>query len=121
MIEYTLDKKTSILQVRPIGPLTQEDFADLAEEVDPFIVKSGSLAGLILEFKKFPGWENLGSAIRHFRFVSDHHKKVRKIAVVTDSPIGTVAEHISSHFVSAQIRHFDSDQMALAKQWIADG
>ena len=49
MIEYNFDKNTSILQVRPLGPLTQEDFADLTEEVDPYIVKSGSLAGLILE------------------------------------------------------------------------
>jgi len=120
MIEYNFDRKTSILHIRPIGPFAQDDFANLTEEVDPLIVKSGSLSGLILEFKKFPGWEDLGAAIRHFRFVRDHHKKIRKVAIVTDSPIGTMAEHVTSHFVSAQIRHFDSDQMALAEQWIVE-
>ena len=119
MIEFTLDKRKGILLVRPIGPLSEEDFTILAKEVDPFIEEAGNLSGLILEFKSFPGWEDFGAAVNHFRFVRDHHKKVTKVAVVTDSPIAAFAEKITSHFVSAQIRHFDADQMMLAKQWVA--
>lgn len=42
----------------------------------------------------------------HFRFVRDHHKRVKKVAVVTDSALGSVAERLASHFVSAEIKQF---------------
>jgi len=119
MIDFTLDKKRSILHVKPLGPLAKDDFDRLASEVDPYIDETGNLAGLILEVTKFPGWENFGAAIRHFRFVRDHHKKIRKVAVVTDSFIGNIAESVTSHFISAQVRHFNADQLESAKEWIA--
>jgi len=119
MIDYHLDKRDSILYVRPTGPLRQEDFEQLSQAVDPFIEETGSLSGLILEVVRFPGWEDLGAAIRHFRFVRDHHKKIRKVAVVTDSPLGYAAEHITSHFVSAEIKRFPQGQLEAARAWIA--
>lgn len=118
MIEYELDRETAILHVRPTGALAGEDFVRLANEVDPFIDRTGDLAGLILEVSRFPGWENLGAAIRHFRFVHDHHRRIKKVAVVTDSPIGELAEHIAAHFVAAQLRHFAADRLDEARQWI---
>jgi hypothetical protein len=54
----------------------------------------------------------------HFRFVRDHHKLVRRIAVVTDSPMGKAAQHLASHFVAAEIRQFPAGQAEAAKQWI---
>jgi hypothetical protein len=53
--------------------------------------------------------------------VRDHHRRVRKVAVVTDSPIGSVAEHLASHFVSAEIKHFPAGESEAAKQWILGG
>jgi hypothetical protein len=53
----------------------------------------------------------------HFRFVRDHHKKVRKVAVVTDSTLASVAENLASHFVSAEIKRFGSGDLEGAKQW----
>jgi len=119
MIDYTLDRERSVLHVRPAGPLRAQDFDDLAKAVDPFIEETGGLAGLILETAHFPGWENLSAVVRHIRFVRDHHKKVRKVAVVTGSPLGKAAEHIASHFISAEIRHFPADQVEAAKEWVA--
>jgi hypothetical protein len=106
MIEHTLDKAHSILYVRPQSKLEQGDFVQLAKTVDPHIEERGALAGLIIETTAFPGWESLGAMASHFRFVRDHHKHIKKIGVVTDSPLGNVAEHLASHFVAAEIRHF---------------
>ena len=92
MVELTLDKENGIVRVRPTGPLAQGDFNRIAAEIDPYIEQSGGLHGLILEVTKFPGWEDFAAAIRHFRFVRDHHKKVRRVAIVTDSLIGELAE-----------------------------
>ena len=121
MIEHTLDAENSILLVRPKSALAENDFVQLAKAVDPQIEKTGGLAGLIVEISKFPGWENLGAMAAHFRFVRDHHKRVRKVAVVTDSPMGNLAERFASHFVSAEIRHFSSVELEAARQWIIKG
>ena len=59
--------------------------------------------------------------ITHLRFVRDYHKHVKKVAVVTDSHLGDAAEHLASHFVSAQIRHFPAGEVEQARQWIAGG
>jgi hypothetical protein len=118
MIEHSLDKAHSILHVRPQARLEQRDFAQLAATVDPHIEEKGDLAGLIIEIASFPGWESLGAMARHFRFVRDHHKHVKKVAVVTDSPLGNIAEHLASHFVSAEMRHFPAGSLEAARQWI---
>jgi hypothetical protein len=121
MIEYDLDTAHSILHVRPQSALEQDDFVRLASAVDPHIEAAGGLAGLIIEAPTFPGWESFGAMVTHFRFVRDHQKRIKKIAVVTDSALGNVAEHLTSHFVSAEIRHFPAGQIEAARQWIIDG
>ena len=122
MIEHTLDTANSILHIRPKSALGEGDFAELAKTVDQHIEKTGTgLAGLIVEVQAFPGWESLGAMAAHFRFVRDHHRRVRKVAIVTDSAIGNVAEHFASHFVAAEIRHFRAGELEAAKQWIKEG
>lgn len=118
MIEYDLDKEHSILQLQPESSLTQDDFVKLAQVVDPYIELSGGLAGLIIEARAFPGWDSFGAMITHFRFVRDHHKHVARVAVVTDAPMGDIAERLASHFVSAEVRHFPAGQIEAARQWI---
>jgi len=54
----------------------------------------------------------------HLRFVRDHHRQIRRIGVVTDSPLGKVAEQLASHFVSAEIRHFPAGAREAATRWI---
>jgi len=118
MIEHTLDTEHSILYLRPKSALEQDDFVQLAKTVDPYIEKSGDLAGLIIEAPKFPGWDSLGAMAAHIRFVRDHHKRIKKVGLVTDSAMGNVAQSLASHFVSAEIRHFSSSELEAAKQWV---
>ena len=120
MIEHTLDAEHSILYLRPKSALARDDFVQLAKAVDPYIDKTGGLDGLIIEATTFPGWESLGAMAAHFRFVRDHHKRIKKIGLVTDSALGNVAEHLASHFVLAEIRHFSAGELEAAKQWVMD-
>jgi len=121
MIEYDLDSEHSILEVRPKSALDKNDFVELAKAVDPHIEANGDLAGLIISAPSFPGWDSFGATVTHFRFVRDHQKHIKKVAVVTDSHLGDVAEHLASHFVSAEIRHFPAGQIEQARQWIVNG
>lgn len=119
MIDFNLDKSTSILTVHPQSALDKEDFVNLAKAVDPEIAAHGDLAGMIIEAPRFPGWDSFGALVTHLRFLRDHHKHIKKVAVVTDSPVGEAAEHIASHFVAAEIKHFDADEADQARAWIA--
>lgn len=118
MIEYTLDEVHSILYVRPKAALERSDFEQLAQLVDPHIEATGSLAGLVIDAPQLPGWENLGALSAHIRFVREHHKHIGKVALVTDSSLGNVAQQLASHFVSAEIRHFPAGQVDAARDWI---
>ena len=119
MIDHSFDATQSILHLRPKAALTKEDFAQLTQTVDPQIEKTGSLAGIIIEIAAFPGWDSLGAMAAHLRFIRDHHKRVKKIAVVTNAALGAVAENLASHFVAATIKHFPAGQAEAARQWIS--
>ena len=118
MLDHTLDAANSILYLRPKGALAKEDFEQLAKTVDPHIEKTGGLAGLVLEAAKFPGWDSFGALAAHLHFVREHHKHIRKLAIVTDSAIGNVGEKLASHFVAAEIKHFPAGQLEAAKRWV---
>ena len=121
MIEHRLDEAHAVLYLRPKSALTEEDFAALARKVDPFLEKTGgALAGILVEAASFPGWESLGALVAHLRFVRDHHRRVRKIAVVTDALLGDLAEKLASHFVAAKIRHFPAGELDAARRWVLD-
>jgi hypothetical protein len=121
MIEHYLDTENAVLYVSPQAALQQADFARLAQAIDPFIALHGSLNGLLVETPHFPGWESFGAMIRHFRFVRDHHRQIRRVALVTDSAIGELAEHLASHFVAAEVRHFPAAERDTASAWLVTG
>ena len=69
--------------------------------------------------KSFPGWDSFSALIKHLKFIKEHHKKVSQVAFATDSPIGGLAEHVASHFVSAKIKSFTFCELEKAKKWVA--
>jgi len=119
MIEHSLDMKDGVLHLYPKDALDKDDFAELSRVVDPYILEHGGLAGMIIEADAFPGWDTFGAMAAHFRFVKDHHRAIRKVAVVTDSPIGGALEHLAAHFVSAKIKHFAMSDRDAARAWVA--
>ena len=121
MVKFQLLKEKGILVAEPHGPLSKEDFAKVAETVDPYIEQNGELDGLMLcPGKNFPGWKDFSSFLAHFRFVRDHHRKIRKIAAVTDSSFLSVVPEIGKHFVKAQVRHFNEGDRDNAMAWLEE-
>lgn len=121
MIHFELLRDKGVLVLSPDGPLEKEDFDRLSREIDPFILSNGKLAGLMICAKAFPGWESFGALISHLRFVRDHHRKIDRIAAVTDSEFLKIMPHLAKHFVSAEIRHFPSDEQTQALAWLEAG
>jgi hypothetical protein len=53
--------------------------------------------------------------------VRDHHRKIIRIAAVTDSDLLSIMTRISKHFLSAQVRQFPSEQKTEALAWLEAG
>lgn len=118
MISYELDDNSGVFTIRPEGKLETRDFQTLSDVVDPFIEEKGGLNGIIIVTEKFPGWENFNGMITHIKFVRNHHRKITKVALVTDSIIAGVAESLGKHFVKASIKHFSFNEIESAKRWM---
>ena len=75
----------------------------------------------MIEAPSFPGWDSFAALLSHLRFVRDHHRQIRHIAVVSDSALLAAAPKIASHFVSAQLRTFEASGRAAALAWVEGG
>lgn len=120
MLKTTLDHDNGIALLEPDQALTRDDFERAAALIDPYIEEHGVLNGLIIHVASFPGWASFASLLTHLRFVRDHHRKVRRVALVTDSGVMNAAETIGSHLVAAEIRTFGFDELSAARQWIVE-
>lgn len=118
MIHFELLRDQGILILEPRAALTSADFAALAASVDPWIEEHGDLRGLVIEAPSFPGWDDFAALVSHMKFVRDHHQRVRRVAVVSDSAVLTAVPKIAAHFVSAEVRTFEAGRRAEALAWI---
>jgi len=118
MIHHELLREQGILIVTPEGPLQQADFETLAQFVDPFIESEGELHGLLIHTESFPGWSDFAALLSHLKFVKNHHSHIAKVAAVTDSGFLSIMPSIVSHFVHAQVRHFDYGDKQSALAWL---
>jgi hypothetical protein len=121
MIKFELLRDRSILLISPDGPLERADFEQLTKEIDPFIAANGKLVGVMIHAKSFPGWDSFGALVSHLRFVADHHRQIERIAAVTDSGFLKIVPRIATHFVQADIRHFDFHEKERALAWLETG
>lgn len=118
MLKVTIYEEDAIAVLEPDSALTQKDFVAAAAMIDPMIERRGSLNGIIIHTKEFPGWDSFAAMLTHLNFVRDHHTKVRRVAMVTDSLVGDLAEVITGHFVAAEVKHFGFNQFKEARLWV---
>lgn len=118
MLNINIDEKNGIAVFTPSAKLSETDFTDAAGVIDPYVEKFGTLNGLIIATRSFPGWDSFSALLSHLTFVKNHHRKIAFVAIVTDSAVGRLAEHVADHFVSAQIKAFKYNELDSAKKWI---
>lgn len=117
-MNYLMNVNHGFLLIEVEGPLSSKDFEEMSLVVDPWIESHDFLKGIVIHAKKFPGWENLGSFFRHMIFVKNHHKKVKKVALVMGGEIAEIAVKIAEHFVQADVKHFDGNRIDQAIDWV---
>ncbi len=121
MIGVELLPDKGILIITPEGALSADDFHKAAAVADPYTAEKGQLTGLMIRATSFPGWASFASLVEHMKFVRDHHRKIARIAAVTDSGFIRIARTVAQHFAQPEIRQFPHDQQARALAWLETG
>lgn len=121
MLTVRIDEEKGVALLEPQGPLSQDDFEAAAKLIDPYIEKAGSLNGLVIHTESFPGWDSFAALCSHLKFVREHHKVISRVALSSDSAVGSFAKTVASHFVKADIKAFSYQELERAKDWAADG
>lgn len=106
-----------VLVIEPSGKLRREDFDAVAMTVDPWIEANGELDGVVVHVRSFPGWENVGSFIRHMQFIRDYQHRIRRVAVAAESRFAEIGPALAEHFISAEIKGFGYDELDRAIEW----
>ncbi|QIZ38674.1 STAS/SEC14 domain-containing protein [Saccharopolyspora sp. ASAGF58] len=118
-VSHRLVPESGVLVVEVEEPLRVQDFDALAQTADTWLNEHGDLRGLVIHAREFPGWENVSSMLRHVRFVRDHHRKVKRVALSADSKLASLVPHLAKHFVQAEVNSFRYDEIDDAITWAA--
>lgn len=118
MLNYELRFDEGILVLKPDGQLAAEDFRMLACNIDAYLDQRGPLRGVMVKADEFPGWKNFGALLAHLNFVRLHHRKIEKVAVVSDATFASVIPQLAKHFVRAKVKHFNPSHAEAAWNWL---
>lgn len=116
-VSHYLIPDAQVIVVEVKEPLRTQDFDALALTADTWLDAPHELHGLVIHAQEFPGWENIGSLLRHLRFVRDHHQKINRVALAADSRLAALAPHLAKHFIQAEVKGFDYDELEAAIAW----
>ncbi|MEM9730045.1 MAG: STAS/SEC14 domain-containing protein [Myxococcota bacterium] len=119
-LKFELITAQGVLVLEPRGELEAGDFERVGAEVDPYIAESGGLQGLMIVAEHFPGWDDFAALTSHLKFVREHHRKIRRIAFVTDDRLLSVLPRISAQFLVAESRAFPMAERDDALLWVGD-
>ncbi|MCH0569042.1 STAS/SEC14 domain-containing protein [Streptomyces sp. MUM 136J] len=118
-VSHHVVPEAGVLVVEVEQPLRVQDFEALGQTADAWLATHDDLPGVVIHAREFPGWENIGSLFRHVRFVRDHHREVRKVALAADSRLADLAPRLAGHFTRAEVRRFGYDELDDAVAWAA--
>jgi hypothetical protein len=121
MIDFELLENRGLIELRPHPPLTRGDFTKVAADLDDYLASRGRLKGLLVIAPEFPGWKDFAALRTHFEFISQHHRKISRVAIVSDSPTLKMMPKLARHFVDAELRTFPMAGRDEAADWLAGG
>ena len=119
-IDIELDADAGILVLEPVADkaLSEDDFEAVGKTISNYLKEHDRLRGILIHSRQFPGWQSVGALFAHLKFVNAVHDKIGKIALVTNSPMGTFANHVLDPLMLAKVRKFDYDQRDAAMSWL---
>lgn len=111
------DSDPAFLLIRPHGALSEADVTQVGQAIDDRINAADRVPNLVVQLDRVPHWDSLSAMSRHFQLVREHHKLIRRIAVVGDGALIALAPEIANLVVEATVRRFPEAKLEDAKAW----
>jgi stage II sporulation SpoAA-like protein len=121
MLRFERLNDRKILIITTDGPLEETDFKEFAKHVEADSEAQNRPTRLMIRTESFPGWESFEAFVAHLKFVSEHHRQIERIAIVTDSGLLKLMPHIAGLLVHPKIRQFDLAETDAALAWLESG
>jgi hypothetical protein len=121
MLRITEDHARHCLILEPTGSLSQADLERLRERFEAVAAATGRAPNLLVHAASFPSWADLGALAKHVRFIREHHRRIARVAIVSDARALDVAPVVARRLVAADIRHFPEKELDVALAWVAEG
>lgn len=120
MLKHTLLSTEGILILEPSETLEAADFEAVINDMDPYLAKHDSLAGVMILAKSFPGWMNLEAAISHLQLIENYHQKIKRLAIVSDNGLFSALPKFAAHLVHPDVKHFSEPKYEDALSWLQE-
>lgn len=118
-IQSRLDPDSEVIIVEADGPLGAPDIDALESTVGTWLARHAELRGLVLHARTVPGWQNMAGLTRHIKFVHDHHRHIRRVAVAVDGPMAELAPRLAGRLMHPHMRHFGYHELDAPRGWAA--
>jgi len=116
-IHLGFDESADLVTVALLGKLEPSAYDDIDEELDGWLSKRDRMR-LLLDLRRFDGWQGLAAIGQHLSLVSEYRKRPERVAVVGDAAWQRLAARIMKRFVNAEVRYFAADAFASAESWV---
>ncbi len=105
------------LHVELLGKIAADVYSSEVEDMNAFIRKNDRFR-LLLDIRRFDGWQGLGAIASHFQLVRDHVGQLDRAAVVGDSKWEAMVVQVVKRLIGKEAKYFDKNEFEAAKAWI---
>lgn len=114
---HQTDLGAGALHVELLGKIDADVYASETEDLNAFIRKNDRFR-LLLDIRRFDGWQGLSAMASHFKLVRDHVGQLDRAAVVGESKWEAMVVQVAKRLVGKEARYFDKNEFDAAKAWI---
>lgn len=114
---HQTDLGAGALHVELLGKIDADVYASETEDLNAFIRKNDRFR-LLLDIRRFDGWQGLSAMASHFKLVRDHVGQLDRAAVVGESKWEAMVVQVVKRLVGKEARYFDKNEFDAAKAWI---
>jgi len=117
MVKIEFNERRNVVILTPDAILTVDDIQEISKTIDAHINQSDTIPNLVLCATHPPHWDSFKAVKEHFKLVRNHHRLIKKVAVVSDNFAMKALPYLMDHFVQAKVRHFSGSRMQAAIDW----
>lgn len=114
---HQTDLGAGALHVELLGKIDADVYASETEDLNAYVRKNDRFR-LLLDIRRFDGWQGLGAIAAHSQLVRTHAGQLDRAAVVGESKWEAMVVQVVKRLIGKEARYFDKNDFDAAKAWI---